>query len=75
MRMANAIITLVDVDFECPKCQCPHSEKDWFERFSKSKTGLIYISCTGCKAKLGVTTDIRGDVRVWLKETEKQIKR
>ena len=66
----NAIVTFVDVDFKCPKCECPHQEDDWYPKYAKSEKGLIYKSCKGCKTKLGITTDIKGDVQVWLKEDE-----
>lgn len=66
----NAIISMSESDFKCPKCECPHSEEDYYGRLYKSKSGLIYKSCKGCKTKLGITSDIRGDVRVWLKENE-----
>lgn len=71
VRVPKGIVSMVDVDFQCPKCSCPHGEDDWYERYAKSKTGFIYKQCKGCKTKLGITTDIRGDVRVWLKEDEK----
>ena len=67
---AGAIVTFFETDFKCPKCDCPHSENDWLPRYENSKKGLIYRSCKGCKTKLGITTDIKGDVRVWLKEDE-----
>ena len=70
IRIPNGIISIVDVDFKCPKCECPHSEEDYYDRLYKSKHGLIYKQCKGCKTKLGITTDIIGDVRVWLKEDE-----
>lgn len=68
--MANAIITLADVDFKCPKCECPHSEDDWWSKYEKAKDHFFYMKCKGCKTKIGVTTDIKGDVVVWLKEEE-----
>jgi hypothetical protein len=70
IRIPNGIISIVDVDFKCPKCECPHTNEDYYERLNKSKNGFIYKKCKGCKTKLGITTDIRGDVRVWLKEDE-----
>ena len=62
---------MVDADFKCPKCECPHSEKDYYDRLYKSKRGLIYKQCIGCKTELGIKTDIKGDVRVWLKKKKK----
>lgn len=70
IRIPNGIISLVDTDFKCPKCECPHSENDYYNMLSKSKRGLIYKQCKGCKTKLGITIDMRGDVQVWLKEEE-----
>lgn len=68
--LPGMILSLVDIAFKCPKCECPHSEDDYYDRICKSKHGLIYKQCKGCKSKLGITTDIRGDVVVWLKENE-----
>jgi transposase-like protein len=67
----NGIITMAITDFDCPKCTCPHDESDYYEKMRKSTNGFIYISCKGCKRKIGITTDIRGDTRVWMKEDEK----
>ena len=67
----GALITLCDTDFECPACTCLHFEKDYYTRLYNSEKGLIYKSCKGCKAKLGITYDIKGDVVVWLKSEEK----
>jgi hypothetical protein len=68
----GAIITLAATDFTCPKCECPHVENDYWEKMHKSKTGLIYMNCKGCKTRLGITGDMKGDTVVWLKEDEKQ---
>ena len=73
VRIPNGILTMVDIDFKCPKCECPHTEDDYYNRMCKSKTGLIYKQCKACKTKLGITSDIKGDVVVWLKEDEKKI--
>lgn len=70
IKMAGALIHCVDANFKCPKCECEHEEEDYFEQIQKSKHGLIYKKCKGCKTKLGITYDIKGDVRVWLKEDE-----
>lgn len=74
IRIPNGILSMCNVDFKCPKCECPHTESDYYNRLYNSKKGLIYKQCNGCKTKLGITTDIRGDVRVWLKESESKIK-
>lgn len=69
---AGAIVTLAETDFTCPKCECPHTEADYYDRLYKSKQGLIYKACKGCKTKLGITYAITGDTVVWLKEDEKK---
>lgn len=72
MKIGNALLSCVDVDFKCPACEGVHTEEDWLPRVLKSKYGLIYRQCKHCKVKLGITTDIRGDVRVWLKSEEQK---
>ena len=69
---SHGIMCMVETDFKCPKCECPHTEKDYYDRLSKSKKGLIYKQCKDCKTKLGITTDMKGDIRVWLKEEKSQ---
>ena len=73
-RIPNGIVTIADVDFKCSKCEYPHTEEDYYNKLYKSDKGLIYQGCKGCKTKIGITTDIRGDVRVWLKEDEQKDK-
>lgn len=68
----NGILSLVEADFKCPVCGCAHDEDDYFKRMQRSKYGLIYRKCKGCKTMLGITTDMRGDVKVWLKSEEKK---
>jgi predicted 3-demethylubiquinone-9 3-methyltransferase (glyoxalase superfamily) len=68
----NGIMTFCETDFKCPKCECQHEEEDYFEKLDRSKKGLIYIKCKGCKTKLGVSFNIMGDVVAWLKEEEKK---
>lgn len=63
-------LCVVETEFKCPKCECPHTEDDYYRQLSKSKRGLIYKKCKGCGTKLGITSDIRGDIRVWLKEED-----
>lgn len=66
----KGLISMSYTDFKCPKCECQHTESDYYKRLYKSSKGIIYKSCKGCKTKLGITSDIRGDVQVWVKETE-----
>lgn len=73
IKIPNGLLTICDADFKCPKCECPHIEEDYYDRLYKSDKGLIYKNCKGCKTKIGITTDMRGDVQVWLKEDESTI--
>lgn len=70
IKIPNGFITLVETEFNCPKCLCHHTEEDYYERLRKSKNYVAYQKCKECKTKLGVTTNITGDVVVWLKEDE-----
>lgn len=70
IQIDNAIITLCETDFKCPRCGYVYHEEDYYSQLDKSKRGLIYKHCKGCKVLLGITTDIRGDVRAWLKSEE-----
>jgi transcription elongation factor Elf1 len=70
IRIPGGVISLVDVDFNCPACGKQHVEEDYFKRMQKSNHAMIYMKCKGCKEKLGITTDMRGDVVVWLKKEE-----
>ena len=64
------ILCMSITDFKCPKCGCLHTEDDYMKRLDKSEHGLIYRHCKGCKSIIGITFDIRSDVRVWLKSEE-----
>lgn len=66
----NGIITLADTDFKCPKCECVHNENDYYTKLYKSDIWFIYQNCKGCKDKLGISINIRGDVVVWIKKHE-----
>lgn len=72
LPIKDGILSMVDVDFNCPNCQHEYNEADWYPQLDKSKKGLIYKKCKGCSKRLGITTDIRGDVVVWLKENEEK---
>ena len=63
----NGFLCLSKTDFTCPVCGKQYTEADYFRQLDKSKTGLIYKKCKGCGKWLGITTDIKGDVRVWEK--------
>jgi len=64
------ILTLCETDFNCPKCGYLYHEKDYYSQLYNSKRGLIYKQCKGCKTKLGITSDIKGDIHVWIKDEE-----
>lgn len=70
IRVPNGILTMVNVEFECPNCSCLHSEDDYYNQLNKSKCGIIYKGCKCCKTKIGITTNMIGDVCVWLKSDE-----
>ena len=63
-------INIAQTNFKCPKCECRHKEEDYYDKLSKSKTFISYQKCKGCKTKLGISSDITGDVVVWLKDEE-----
>jgi transcription elongation factor Elf1 len=58
-------ISIVETKFDCPVCSYPHVEGDWYPKLMKSKKLVIKIKCRGCARPIQVTTDIKGDVRVW----------
>lgn len=64
-----------DVNFKCPKCGHQHIESDYEKKLEKSDYDYIYINCKNkqCGVKIGVTTDMRGDVVYWLKSEEKEL--
>ena len=70
IELNNGFITLSDTNFKCPRCQFEHGDKDYYKRLYNSKRGFIYKSCNGCKIKLGISVDYKGDVVVWLKDEE-----
>ena len=70
IRIPNGIVTLIEVDFKCPKCEHEHNQQDWYNKLYKSNKHYIYMNCKGCKTRLGVTTNIKGDVVAWLKDDE-----
>ncbi len=70
IQYGPALITVVKLDFECPKCTYLHTEKDYYKQYANSKKGFIYKKCKGCKTKLGISFDMHCDVVVWLKEDE-----
>ena len=70
VKIPNGILTMCETDFCCPKCGKLHVESDYYKRLSERM--LIHKRCKKCKTWLGITTDITGDVQVWLKEDEKK---
>lgn len=70
VRIPNGFITLCKNEFNCPSCEKTHTEEDYYDRLFKTKDSFIYMKCKGCKEKLGVTTNMVGDVVAWLKSEE-----
>jgi hypothetical protein len=70
IAIPNGILSMCYDEFDCPACTCHHTGKDYEDRLFKSKRGLIYKKCKGCKTKLGITTDYKGDVHVWVKNND-----
>ena len=66
----NGHVCLVQTGFNCPKCRHAHSEMDWYPKMEEEKSVVVYINCNNCNEEIGVTTDIKGDVQVWLKSNE-----
>lgn len=71
MRSGIIHLSLVKTQFDCPECGKTYQEGDYVDRLQKSKEGLIYKQCTACGIKMGITTNMKGDVVVWDKEVEK----
>jgi len=69
----DGIICTCKTDFECPRCGYEYQESDYMQRLENSHNGFIYKTCKGCKEKLGISSNIRGDVVVWLKSEETKI--
>ncbi len=63
--MNGVHISFVKGDFKCPHCTCAHDFPDWEDKWHNSKKMVIKFKCKGCKRKINLTTDIKGDVRVW----------
>ena len=73
IRIPNGILTLVEDEFNCPNCQQHHTEADYINKLNLSRNGLIYIKCKKCDTQIGITADIKGDIKVWLKSEEHHI--
>lgn len=69
----NGFLTINDVDFKCPRCGHQHIESDYDKRLEKAEEMHIYINCKNrkCGVKIGLATNYKGDVVVWLKSEEK----
>lgn len=67
LPLKNGFLCLAKTDFNCPVCGKYYTEEDYYRQLDKSRDGLIYKKCKGCGQRIGITTDMRGDVRVWVK--------
>ncbi len=74
VRVPNGIITMCETDFNCPICQCLHTEEDYDKAMKRSSSGSIYKNCKGCKRKIGVAIDFKGDIHVWEPEDKTKLK-
>jgi|LakMenE01Jun11ns_1017448.scaffolds.fasta_scaffold9958435_18 hypothetical protein len=63
----NGILSLAETDFKCPNCDKKYSEEFYYKVLEKSKKTYIYKKCLVCSAKMGISSDFRGDIVVWLK--------
>lgn len=70
VKIPNGIICMSETSFECPKCHTKYSGERESERLHNAKRMLIYKRCTTCRSWIGITSDIQGDIRSWLKEDE-----
>lgn len=66
----GALVSLVETDFQCPECKEKYGEDFYYKALQKSKYGIIYRTCKRCGIKMGISSDMRGDVIVWDKTTE-----
>jgi uncharacterized Zn finger protein len=73
IKIPNGILCMSKVDFECPSCGFPYYEEDYYTRLVRNKYPITYLTCKRCKNKIGISSDIKGDVVVWLKENETKI--
>lgn len=72
IKVQNGIVCMATVNFSCPGCGYDYTDEDYEKQLLKSKRGLVYKRCKGCGEKIGITTDITGDVAVWLKKDEQK---
>lgn len=70
IRVQNGTASLVETAFKCPTCECLHTEEHYYKRLERAAKCFVYIRCKGCRQVIGVTSDIRGDVQVWMKKDE-----
>lgn len=62
----KGFLKISKTDFNCPKCDKLHEEKDYYKRLYKSKGGLISIRCKLCNQKIFITSDYQGDISIWI---------
>lgn len=67
MPLNNGILCMCKDEFNCPKCGKFYEGKFYEDQLEKSKKFWITKTCTNCKTKLGISTDFKGDVVVWIK--------
>ena len=72
--IGGAMVTLCNTDAICPSCDNIHPEESYSKKLQKAKEGYIYKICNRCKEVMGITIDIRSDIKTWLKSEEKKWK-
>lgn len=61
-------LSMCYADFNCPNCGKAYDNDWYYKQLEKAKRGFIEKTCIGCKKKIGIASDMMGDVQVWLKE-------
>jgi hypothetical protein len=73
IKVPNGFVTMPDViDAVCPSCgyETPYEKFDKRLHDDRFDDACIYIICKGCRQKLGVSSDYKGNTVCWLKKTE-----
>lgn len=60
-------ISIASVDFNCPYCGTKHSDEDdkYYDRIVKNKQGWTRVKCTKCEKRMGLSPDIKGDLKAF----------
>lgn len=69
-RSVVGVLCLSETDFKCPSCGVGYKESEYYNQLNRVKRGFIYKKCKKCATKIGISTDFKGDVQVWLQSDE-----